>query len=161
MPTPASQLRGPSHAGANAMLLSLPPSTQTSTMDTSCHSSSSARPNPKSLVRVASPISLHIRRSRSGGFEFCLSEVARLYACSVAPASRLFALGPTPTFTLSVAEPSAAAHSAGRVDTRPSHEPSPVHMSSRKRGHKLSRSDHGKARDTACIFFAVLVGSSP
>ena len=116
---------------------------------------------PSRYVRVASPISLHIRRSRSGGFEFCLSEVARLYACSVAPASRLFALGPTPTFTLSVAEPSAAAHSAGRVDTRPSHEPSPVHMSSRKRGHKLSRSDHGKARDTACIFFAVLVGSSP
>ena len=116
---------------------------------------------PSRHVRVTSPNILHIRRSRSGGVAFCLSEVAGLYACSVAPASRFLALGLTPTLTLSAAESSAAAHSAGRVDTRPSHEPSPVHMSSRKRGHKLSRSDHGKARGTVCISFVVLVGSSP
>ena len=107
------------------------------------------------------PSILHIRRSRSGGCAFSLSEVAGLYVCSVATVSRFLALGRTPTLTLSAAESSAAAHSAGRVDTRPSHEPSPVHMSSRKRGHKLSRSDHEKARGTVCIFFVVLAGSSP
>jgi hypothetical protein len=130
-------------------------------MDASCNSSSSARSNPKSPRSSDLPSILHIRRSRSGGCAFSLSEVAGLYVCSVATVSRFLALGQTPTLTLSAAESSAAAHSAGKVDTRPSHEPSPVHMSSRKRGHKLSRSDHGKARGTVCIFFVVLAGSSP
>lgn len=157
----ACQLRGSSHTGSKdgtTILASIRSNLKTSA---SCNSSALNGSNPKSPHSSSLLNILHIRRSRSGE-GYILSIRGRRTLCTLSSSGVSLSCSQTePALTLSAAESSAAVHSAGRVDTRPSHEPSPVHRSSRKRGHKLSRSGHGKAQGTMCIFSVVLEGSSP